>query len=121
MIYTQYVISEPIMTKKIICEICMNEIEESSVCPICGAGLSVDLNEYSDWDVAYTTNNIIDAAMYKSMLEGAEIPVSILSQIDSTRMFTIGDLAIVKIMVPRQYIIEAKQVIVDINNSEDVS
>jgi hypothetical protein len=107
-----------IKTKTIKCEICLNEIEESSVCPICGAGLSVELGEDSDWQVAYTTNNIIDATMYKSMLEGAEIPVSILSQIDSTRMFTIGDLAIVKIMVPRQYLKEAKQVIEDINSTE---
>ena len=106
------------MKKTIKCDICLNEIEVSSVCPVCGAGLSVDVDEYMDWLVAYTTNNIIDATMYKSLLEGAEIPVSILSQIDSTRMFTIGDLAVVKIMVPRQYLKEAQQVIEDINSSE---
>jgi hypothetical protein len=105
--------------KIIKCEICLNEIEESSVCPVCGAGLFVNLGDHPDWQVAYTTNNIMDATMYKSMLEGAEIPVSILSQIDSTRMFTVGDLAIVKIMVPRQFLKEAKQVIDDINNSEE--
>ncbi len=75
-----------------------------------------EFNENSDWELVYTTNREIVAEMYKANLEGAGIPVSILSQVDSTRMLTVGNLAIVKIYVPKQFLKTAKDIINAINS-----
>ena len=72
--------------------------------------------ENSDWELVYTTNREIVAEMYKANLEGANIPVSILSQVDTTRMLTVGNLAIVKIYVPKQFLKTAKEIIDAINS-----
>ena len=72
-------------------------------------------DENYDWELVYTTNREIVAEMYKANLEGAGIPVSILSQVDSTRMLTVGNLAIVKIYVPKQFLNTAKEIINAIN------
>ncbi len=69
------------------------------------------------WVLVHTTNTQLDAEMLKSNLESADIPTSILSQVDSTRMFTIGHLAIVKVYVPTQYYEDAKQIIDMIENT----
>ena len=80
-----------------------------------------DFDENYDWEIVYTTNREIVAEMYKANLEGAGIPVSILSQVDSTRMLTVGNLAIVKIYVPKQFLKTAKDIIDAINtNSESI-
>ena len=71
--------------------------------------------EDPEWELVYTTNREIVAEMYKANLEGAGIPVSILSQVDSTRMLTVGNLAIVKIYVPKQFFNSAKEIIDAIN------
>ncbi|MEN6510813.1 MAG: DUF2007 domain-containing protein [Chloroherpetonaceae bacterium] len=77
-----------------------------------------DDNDY-DWEIVYTTNREIDAEMYKANLEGAGIPVNILSQVDTTRMLTMGDLAVVKIYVPIQFFNSAKEIIDAINSESD--
>jgi hypothetical protein len=77
-----------------------------------------DDNDY-DWEIVYTTNRKIDAEMYKANLEGAGIPVNILSQVDTTRMLTIGNLAVVKIYVPIQFFNIAKEIIDAINSESD--
>ncbi len=69
-----------------------------------------DYNNYQ-WVLVHTTNTQLDAEMLKSNLESADIPTSILSQVDTTRMFTIGHLAIVKIFVPTQFYSDAKKII----------
>ena len=103
-----------------ICEICNNEItdEKLTVCPYCGTLLKHDSEEeaYQKWGLIYTTNTDIDADMYKANIEGAGIPVQILSQVDTTRMFNVGELAIVKIFVPVQHIETALSIINDINS-----
>ena len=63
------------------------------------------------WVLVFTTNTEIEGNMYKANLEGAGIPVQVLSQVDSTRMFTVGDLAIVKIFVPEEYVSDALEII----------
>lgn len=81
-----------------------------------GEGEGDEFYENSDWELVYTTNREIVAEMYKANLEGACIPVSILSQVDSTRMLTVGNLAIVKIYVPKQFLKTAKDIINAINS-----
>ena len=74
-------------------------------------------NENIKWVLVYTTNTQIDAEHFKANLEGADIPVQILSQVDTSRMLTVGDLAIVKIYVPSSCYEDALLIIRDIENS----
>lgn len=108
-----------------ICPICKTEIsdENTETCPEC----KVDIRKFFDvqkkypWVQVYTTNTELDAEMFKANLESAGIPVQILKQIDSTRMFTVGVLAIVKIFVPSPFITEAEDIIhaIDSGNFDD--
>ena len=105
---------------KIKCQICNSEIEDSATCPVCGAETEIenlDLKQYP-WLLIYTTNTLIDAEMFKANLESAGIPVHLLSQIDSTRQLTVGDLAIVKIYVPSIYETDAKAIIEQIESGD---
>ncbi len=74
---------------------------------------------FINWKLVYTTNLPMDAEHYKANLEGADIPVQILSQFDTSRMITIGDFAIVKIFVPEEYYEDALQIIEDINREQN--
>jgi hypothetical protein len=97
----------------------MNKIEISSVCPICDSEIEVVFDPEKDWRLLYTTSEIIDGEMIKANLESAEIPVQLLSQIDSTEKLNLGNLAIVKIFVPYQYMYEAGRIMKTILNESD--
>jgi len=71
------------------------------------------------WAEAFRTNTELDAEMFKHNLESAGIEVRILSQVDSTRYFTLGMLAVVKIYVPLEALQLAKSIITDIESSEN--
>jgi hypothetical protein len=75
--------------------------------------------KFENWKLVYTTNMNMDAEHYKANLEGADIPVQILSQFDSSRMLTVGDFAVVKIFVPEDYYEDALQIIEDINKEQN--
>lgn len=74
-----------------------------------------------EWVLVYTTNTELDGRMYQANLQGAGIPCEILSQVDTTRMLNIGELALVKIFVPKEHKEEAILIIKSIeeNNSEE--
>lgn len=99
-----------------ICPNCSAMIPDDgdSICLECGY-IFDELNDsnYKEypWILIYTTNTEIDALMFKANLESAGIPVRILSQLDTTRMFTVGELAIVKIFVPSTFEKDAKMII----------
>jgi hypothetical protein len=82
-------------------------------------GFFAKKGKFENWKLVYTTNMNMEAEHYKANLEGAGIPVQILSQFDSSRMLTVGDFAIVKIFVPEEYYEDAKQIIDDINKNQD--
>lgn len=82
-------------------------------------GIFPKKGKFQNWKMVYTTNMQLDAEHYKANLEGAGIPVQILSQFDTSRMITIGDFAVVKIFVPDEYYDDAIAIINDINNSTD--
>ena len=75
--------------------------------------------KFQNWKLVYTTNTQLEAEHYRANLEGAGIPVQILSQFDTSRMITIGDFAVVKIFVPDEYYEDAIDIINDINNNTD--
>ncbi len=70
------------------------------------------------WILVYTTNTELEGRMICGNLEGAEIPAQMLSQVDSTRNFTVGGLAKVKIFVPEDYEKDAKEIIKAIFNED---
>lgn len=64
-----------------------------------------------DWVLAYTTSDEIEALLIKGMLENVEIAAQVLSQIDTTRQFNVGGLAIAKIYFLREDYETAKELI----------
>jgi hypothetical protein len=93
--------------------------EGQSICLECGKVIdSEDIEKKTyPWVQVYTTNTFIDAEMFRQNLESAGIPAHILSQIDSTRHFTLGELAIVKIFVQEPYYNHALEIINEIEKS----
>lgn len=69
------------------------------------------------WKLLYTCSTEIEATHIKSNLMGADIECEILSQVDSSRMFNLGELAIVKIYVREEKFDDAESILKDILNS----
>ena len=91
------------------CEICNNELTEIvSICPFCGAEIEINNYDSEEWLNFYTTNNMIEAEMLKSQLLSAGIPVEILSQFDTMRMLTVGELSIIKLYTPKPFFDEVR-------------
>jgi hypothetical protein len=108
--------------KKMLCPVCLSEIQDySTLCPVCGAAVEpISISEKRlPWALVYTTNTTFEAEMFKANLESAGIPTQILSQVDTTRMFTVGELAIVKIYVLSPYVADAMQIIEAIERGEE--
>ena len=105
----------------LICPNCKSVIEDESqsICLNYGAVLTVGNieNKRYPWALVYTTNTMIDAYMFKANLESAGIPTEILSQVDTTRMLTVGELALVKIYVPSPFYSVAKEIIESIETN----
>jgi len=57
--------------------------------------------------------------MYRANLEGAEIPVQIMSQADTAFALNLGDMEIVKIYVPEEFAEEAAEIIKSINDEQN--
>ncbi|MFZ1290950.1 MAG: DUF2007 domain-containing protein [Melioribacteraceae bacterium] len=107
-----------------ICPNCEIEyLEEVKVCVECGATLitneefELNLINYDDWEIVFTTSDTIEAEMIKSNLEGAGIESIILSQQDKS-FPSPGDLSIIKILVKKEDFRDANEIINDINKEE---
>lgn len=73
----------------------------------------------SKWEVIYTTSVIYEAQMLKANIESAGIPIEILSQQDSSRMLTVGNLSIIKLLVPSELYEDAMEIIIEIEKNSD--
>lgn len=76
-------------------------------------------NNDDNWVVVYTTSTEFDTHLIKGMLDSNDIPARVLSQVDTTRQFTLGNLAIVKIFVQKSDYELAKKLIVENENKDD--
>jgi len=108
-----------------ICPNCEYEyIDSVKVCPDCKVELVTKdefeghLVHHADWIVVYSTDESYKADMYKANLEGADIEVSVLGQKDRNYP-TVGDLAVIKILVKKKDVENALEIINDINSRED--
>ena len=73
----------------------------------------------NNWVQVYTTSTEMDAYFIKGNLENEDIPARILSQVDTTRQFTVGGLAIVRIYVQKHHEEQAKEIIKEIESGEN--
>ncbi|MFZ2324374.1 MAG: zinc ribbon domain-containing protein [Ignavibacteriaceae bacterium] len=100
-----------------ICPNCRYEyVEGVKVCPDCGASLVDELNE-AEWVVVFTSDKEYEVMMMKDELESADIKANVLSQKDSNFPVT-GDLAVIKLMVPKEDAEAAINFIDELKNSK---
>ncbi|MCB0711148.1 MAG: DUF2007 domain-containing protein [Ignavibacteriae bacterium] len=97
----------------ITCPVCKNDTPvDGEHCLICGAELtSPEPEEELEWEIVRTVSTVIEAELMAGRLRSHGIPAIVLSQVDSTRSFTVGGLAIAKVFVPTIHFAEATQIL----------
>jgi hypothetical protein len=109
--------------EEIMCEK-HNSVEAIGICVICSKPICSDcavernnrlfcdndehIKVAEDWAVVFTTNTEYEAEMIKANLEGGGMPCMIFSQRDHAYFITIGDMAVVNVMVPKNRLDEAQ-------------
>ena len=97
------------------CEICLSEIpSDAEWCPVCGAEQDQKREEPAEeitWAIVKVVNTAIEAELMAGRLRSLGIPAIVLSQVDTTRNFTVGELAIAKVFVPTKYFTQAEQIL----------
>ncbi len=58
------------------------------------------INEEIQWEILRTVSTEVEARLMAGRLRSEGIPAFVLSQVDSTRNFTVGSLAVAKVFVP---------------------
>ncbi len=77
--------------------------------------------EEIEWKLLTTVNREEIAYLLKGYLESEGVPAAILSQLDTTRNFTLGELAIIKIFVPSALFEKAKSLLARLESEENES
>ncbi|MCC7438461.1 MAG: DUF2007 domain-containing protein [Armatimonadetes bacterium] len=98
------------------CAICLNLIPDHvDRCPFCGSDFELDepfpVDQAIEWTIIRTVNTDIEARILAGRLRAEGIPAFVLSQVDTTRGFTIGALAVAKVFVPEHLCDEAEQIL----------
>lgn len=101
------------------CEICTTEIAlDADVCPVCGAEVEkqdslrqLGESEEITWGIVRVVSTVIEAELMAGRLRAHGIPAIVLSQVDTTRNFTVGELAVAKIFVPSIYASKADRML----------
>ncbi len=100
----------------LLCPACLHEVPgEAERCPFCSEEIERDPfykevdtrmedEEIPDWEIVRRVSTEIEARLIAGRLEANGIPAIVLSQVDSTRNFTVGALAVAKVLVPREYL-----------------
>lgn len=98
------------------CTICLNLVPDGvETCPYCGSQLEVDelilAHQQVEWAIIRTVSTDIEARILAGRLRAEGIPAFVLSQVDTTRGFTVGALAVAKVFVPEHLCDEAEQIL----------
>ncbi|MDB5035509.1 MAG: hypothetical protein JWQ98_2750 [Chlorobi bacterium] len=100
----------------LLCPVCLHALgDEDERCPFCSAEIERDereeLGEEIDWVIVRTVNTEIQATLIAGRLRAHNIPAFVISQVDSSRGFTIGALAVAKVYVPDTRLAEATEIL----------
>jgi hypothetical protein len=84
------------------CAVCGHATDfEDGVCHVCGAPETTPAPDQPiEWRIVRTVNTAVEAELMAGRLRALGIPAIVLSQVDTTRNFTVGELAIAKVYVP---------------------
>lgn len=98
-----------------LCPICLHAVPPGlRQCPFCQAELDDALEENDekiDWKIVRTVSTEVEATLIAGRLRAYGVPAFVLSQVDSTRHFTVGALAVAKVFVPEAMMEEAKRIL----------
>jgi hypothetical protein len=99
-----------------LCSVCLHAVPpDQPVCPYCSAELEAQGIEEEtgdiQWEIVRTVSTEIEATLIAGRLRASGVPAFVLSQVDSTRQFTVGALAVAKIYVPGQMLEEAREIL----------
>lgn len=94
-----------------ICPQCKKNVEllENYICPECG--FKYEVNDDTQWEIIHQAGTEIDAEIIKAHFESFNIPVQIVSQLESAKLVPFGQSAIVKVFVPIEFEEDAMKII----------
>jgi hypothetical protein len=100
----------------VICSVCLHTVpSELTECPFCESvldgGSAEKVDEELRWEIVRTVSTEIEATLIAGRLRAYDIPAFVLSQVDSTRHFTIGALAVAKVFVPEGFLQQAQMIL----------
>lgn len=99
----------------ILCSTCLHAIpEDLERCPFCSEEIEPDhgeIDEKIEWRIIRTVSTEIEARLIAGRLRAGGIPAFVLSQVDTTRNFTVGALAVAKVFVPEALLAEAEAIL----------
>lgn len=67
--------------------------------------------DFENWKKAATVSTMIDAIALQSLLDINQIPVKIINQQDRSYVVTQGDLSVIKLLVPDEYLENASELL----------
>jgi hypothetical protein len=100
----------------IVCSECLHAVPPGlTSCLICGSDVEPEAEEDAElephWSVLRTFSTEFEARLVAGRLLAHGVPACVLSQVDSTRNFTVGALAVAKVFVPDAVREEAESVL----------
>ncbi len=92
-----------------LCRECFHFVpEQFERCPFCSAEMVDEEIEEVVWTIIRTVTTDWEARLIAGRLRAHDIPAVVLSQVDTTRNFTVGGLAVVKVFVPDVFFADAQ-------------
>jgi hypothetical protein len=100
----------------IVCSACLHAVPPGLTnCVVCGEDVEPEAEENAElepkWSIIRTYSTEIEARIVAGRLIAHGVPACVLSQVDSTRNFTVGALAVAKVFVPEAMVDEAEAVL----------
>lgn len=102
----------------IVCNACFHAVPPGlTSCVECGADVESEPEESGEveprWVIVRTFSAEYQARFVAGRLIANGVPACVLSQVDSTRGFTVGALAVAKVFVPEAHVAEAELVLAE--------
>jgi len=102
----------------IVCNACFHAVPPGlTSCVACGADVEPEPEETAEleprWVIVRTFSAEYEARFVAGRLIANGVPACVLSQVDSTRSFTVGALAVAKVFVPEAHLEEAERVLAE--------